>query len=256
MRNLQYAELHRAACQLSGETLAIGSQGLVGAVASFEKNIGIILRLSRMPETMMHFGQLAKEADGVARQNLQERGIPRTADAVWKEMTAPTVPLSTVTSLYWDEQGRPWAPTPINLGHLDNFLADKGTNDARGQIQGLYRSIIVLGWTAFEAMAGDLWVSALNTCPAELAQLTGTPNRVSKMASARLTPAQSGLQGKSKTVDLNDIQRLTRGSYDLSSRMGDLLKDRFKFIALKGIREAYSSAFSEREKASTHARFG
>ena len=44
------------------------------------------------------------------------------------------------------------------------------------------------------------------------------------------------------------INQLTRGTYDISHCMGDLLRVRFKFTTLFGIREAYSTAFSDDDK--------
>jgi hypothetical protein len=118
-------------------------------------------------------------------------------------------------------------------------------------------SIAVGAWATFEALAGDLWVAAINTNPAGLAELKGTASRIERQSVGRAKKAagdQENAVDTEKTVRLQDIHEVTRGTYDLSHKMGDVLRRRFKFTTLKGIREAYSVAFSEKEKhARTHA---
>ena len=76
-------------------------------------------------------------------------------------------------------------------------------------------------WTAFEAMAGDLWEAALNYKPRELAKLSGSKH------------------GKdSKQIGLDQIQRY---NFDLSTHMGTIFvgTNKYQFDRLSGIREAY-----------------
>jgi hypothetical protein len=117
-------------------------------------------------------------------------------------------------------------------------------------------SLILGAWTAIETLAGDLWEAAVNAQPARLAELTGTEKRIGKLVGEKAGVGDADishgdepdLATEGKHVSLRDIGMLTRGSYDLSHKMGTLLKGRFKFTTLRGIREAYSSAFSENEK--------
>jgi hypothetical protein len=89
---------------------------------------------------------------------------------------------------------------------------------------------IVGTWTAIEALAGDLWEAALNTEPEILAKLSG---------------AKQTKEGDKK-IDLNYIHKY---GYKLTQVMGTILRDRFRFITLEGIKEAYDAAFSEDEDA-------
>lgn len=131
-------------------------------------------------------------------------------------------------------------------------------------------SLVVGMWTAFETLAGDLWVAAVNAQPSCLAGLTGTANRVERrMGSnskqeARVSPtmaeggsADSGEADdedrppeSGKLISLSEMHKATGGGYDLSKKMGDLLvaSGRVNFVRLEPIREAYSLAFSERVK--------
>jgi hypothetical protein len=121
-------------------------------------------------------------------------------------------------------------------------------------------SAAVLGtWTAFETLTSDVWKTAINAAPNGLAELTGSPRRIAKLAGTRESKsdddeAEAELapsideDKEEKMIFLKAIQTTTGGNYNLSNKMGDLLRSRFRFISLRGIRRAYSTAFSERIK--------
>jgi hypothetical protein len=127
---------------------------------------------------------------------------------------------------------------------------------ASAAIESWMASLLLGTWTAIENLAADLWVTALNTFPAGLAELTGTPKRIGKLAGEKSKLSSDEISDGSdlswspedKSISLREIHQQTQGSYDLSGKMGSILKGRFKFTTLKGIREAYSSAFSEKQK--------
>jgi hypothetical protein len=93
-------------------------------------------------------------------------------------------------------------------------------------------SQIIATWTAFEAMAGDLWEAALNAKPAILARLDG------RSPSAKSKPGDDPRRIK--------LDHLYRYNFDLSNRMGSIFVEekRYSFDRLDGIREAYVDAFS------------
>jgi hypothetical protein len=93
-------------------------------------------------------------------------------------------------------------------------------------------SQIIATWTAFEALAEDLWVAALNLKPAILAKLKGKKS--------------------SRPKDTDDPKRIRldsifRYDFDIAHKMGTIFleENRYAFDSLKGIREAYKDAFSE-----------
>ena len=90
-------------------------------------------------------------------------------------------------------------------------------------LEGLLKSVLVQIWGAIEVMAGDLWEGALNEHPNHLAELHGKDN-----------------QPSTKTVPLSI---LNEHQFDLSKRMGTVLKDHFRFTVLDGIQSAYLRAF-------------
>jgi hypothetical protein len=81
-------------------------------------------------------------------------------------------------------------------------------------------------WTAIGSMAEELWVAAVNCHPRILAELRG---------------AKRG-SGEDKKVDLYLLQM---HGYDLSSKMGEVLRRRYSFDKLAEIRQAYTDGFSD-----------
>jgi hypothetical protein len=138
---------------------------------------------------------------------------------------------------------------------------------------GAWLSAMIIGaWTAFETLAGDLWVDAVNSIPQILAPLSGKPCRIEERADVKpgskqdIEPGdESDTKNESETdpeidsdigdsagkrILLGDVHKVTRGTYNLTEKMGELLlvSGRVKFTSLSGIREAYSLAFSEKTK--------
>lgn len=93
-------------------------------------------------------------------------------------------------------------------------------------------SQIIATWTAFEAMAGDLWEAALNAKPAILAKLDG------RNPSSKQKPGDDPKRIK--------LDYLYQYNFDLSRQMGTIFvrENRYSFDRLDGIRDAYRDAFS------------
>jgi hypothetical protein len=139
----------------------------------------------------------------------------------------------------------------IGEGRIETMIRGGGAF-ALSAFEALLIGQIAGAWTAFETAAGDLWEAALNAHPHGLAELKGQAKRIATKAGARENPrmrsqAEAGGQqpGDEKTVPLKAISRITRGKYDLSNRMGTLLRGGFNFTHLQAIRKAYSVAFHE-----------
>src|SRR5579862_1945794 len=78
-------------------------------------------------------------------------------------------------------------------------------------------------WTAFEALAEEIWIAAVNAHPRGLAELSG---------------AKRG-GGEEKKIDLPDLQKY---GYDLSTHMGTVLSRRYSFDRIEDVRRAYQEA--------------
>jgi hypothetical protein len=116
-------------------------------------------------------------------------------------------------------------------------------------IQAWLASLVLGTWTAFETFAGDLWVATLNTHPRQLSLSAGKEKRISAAVGVSSERTEVGTSGEKrdseKMISLQRLQDVTQGDYDLSFRMGDLLKARFVFTSFWDIRRAYSLAFCE-----------
>jgi hypothetical protein len=103
----------------------------------------------------------------------------------------------------------------------------------------MFASYITTTWTAIETMAGDLWEAALNAHPAGLSNLGGQANRLRKTN----RPSALGSSGERLDSKLVPLSLIQMNKFDLRQKMGTILKERFGFSRLEGIREAYASAF-------------
>jgi hypothetical protein len=92
-------------------------------------------------------------------------------------------------------------------------------------IEAILGGYIVQAWTTFEVLAADLWEVALNEHPETLANIDSTK--------------ETGQDGKQIR-----LWKLREHGYDLRGKMGTLLREKFNFDSLQGIREAYAASFS------------
>jgi hypothetical protein len=72
-------------------------------------------------------------------------------------------------------------------------------------------------WTAFETLAKDVWLTAVNTKPATLGP---------------------------KITQAIPVKKLQKFQYDLRGHMGELLADEFRFDSLKNLNQAYQAIFN------------
>ena len=128
----------------------------------------------------------------------------------------------------WNEKTK-----EIRSGRFWDLTADriKTTLDKPPYGSGLKKSMEVLrssavsaSWTAFECLAGDLWVSALNENPRPLAQ----------MAITTLSRDDDEVSPKQISMGL-----AAKYGFDLRHCLGSVLKSRFDFTGVTGIRKAY-----------------
>lgn len=122
-----------------------------------------------------------------------------------------------------------------------NLLATASA--AEGGLDAMLSSYIIGAWTIVETILGDLWESALNVSPSRLAALSGRPSRIRRNAKADSN--QSKAEFETKTIGLASLQR---HGFDVRAKMGTILRQKFEFSRLSGIREAYSCAFDKDTK--------
>jgi hypothetical protein len=112
--------------------------------------------------------------------------------------------------------------------------------------EGLLLSYVTNMWTIFETLAGDLWEAAINEKPDILAQLKGKSSRLRKgrgRSAIDSPPSHTREDEASKLVRLDLIQF---HRWNLSNKMGTVLKSKYDFSRLETLREAYACAFCEK----------
>jgi hypothetical protein len=130
----------------------------------------------------------------------------------------------------------------LEIGGSPAVLLSSADNQKAG-FDALFQSYITTMWTVFETLAGDLWEAAINEKPNQLAQLNGLARRLKK---GKQPPPDSSVSSsdrrEGKSVKLASLQYY---NWDLTGKMGTVLRTRYDFVRLEGIRIAYAEAFSE-----------
>jgi hypothetical protein len=132
----------------------------------------------------------------------------------------------------------PKVPGPPRVYHIEHnvhfdpeqffkIIPSRGTSLA---VEGLLSSMLLGTWTAFEALAGDLWESAVNAHP-DCVIPADPPGR----KALRL-----GKRPQSKSIELWDVRD---HGYDLRGKVGTVLKGTANFTNLAAMQEEYRSAF-------------
>ena len=163
----------------------------------------------------------------------QQKKIESRSNDLFAEMADQTIRL----------QGTPEWDDHVLKSLVDGLVAVEHMGaDPRsfGMLQASMMSYLTTGWTIIETMSGDLWEAALNAHPSSLANLTGSPKRL-KGGQVNKSSAQSAKEWKS--VSLDDI---SMHGFNIENKMGSILRSKFNFASLEGIREAYACAFGNR----------
>ena len=122
----------------------------------------------------------------------------------------------------------------------------------------MFSAVLIGTWAAFETLLGDLWEAAVNAHPNTLVDLKGDPKGIHAKVIARRVKDGAGKiktvefrgdrteskpKSESKQIPVDAIRSITDGSFDLSNKMGSLLRLKYDFSNLGEARAAYSSAF-------------
>lgn len=239
----------------------IKTEKLKEPVATFQNNVWHALRLSTLPFDLVNLGERFALAHLTAC--VEKFGDPR----LYGYMPFTVDECNEIRKLTLDILAKRVNPEArlrsSNLILPQDFIAYT-SNETDEAYDTLMNSQLVLCWTAFETLAGDLWRESVNSNPQYLAGLTGTANRIQKcVCSEPKRPQEAKKRIKTDGTTLGDadpceilsqrgvtlgmICKVTKGSYNLSDKMGTLLIEagRVQFTSLEAIREAYSLAFSE-----------
>ena len=120
----------------------------------------------------------------------------------------------------------------------------------RAGMEHFIETSITSTWTAFEAMAADLWEAALNIHPQGLASLNAPLRHHHKIKPRKERDREYDSdqndnvqkRGDDKTIFL---RKLHDNNYDIQHKMGSILKYKYSFNTLWNVRKAYLDAFGE-----------
>jgi hypothetical protein len=229
-------EAVQAAIKARGE---LKTPALQPVAAAFDKNMSQAAFLSRFPGAMCRVGQDLKFAEVAACIMMLNQPYYEGRAHCWPAGDEP----DEATQQRWREEAdavesrkyeildrkvRP--PIPWSTGYDSDRLTRHVGSELRNAYDTLMSAQLVLVWTAFETLAGDLWEAAVNTHPQTLASLAG-----------KSSPNAPKGEGKSLPMSF-----LERHHYDLRDKMGTILREhRCRFTSLEEIVKSYRLAFPE-----------
>jgi hypothetical protein len=120
----------------------------------------------------------------------------------------------------------------------------------RGGVEAILVTQITMAWTAFESLATDLWIEAVNARPISLGYkaLIAPPSRQDRPE--RIHPTTS-ITDEKHSIDSIRIDVLRRHRFNLENKIGAVVwsSRKFNFNRLNGIQYAYSLMFGEGAKS-------
>ncbi len=196
-------------------------------IGTYEKNMELVLTLLALPLTLLAVGAAESHRLAFFAQAMVSTG---NVDKWHKSEEAKKEVAEEVDRLFQEFDRKGGSGSSI----IDDAKLRLEKMSSLPQIENSLRALVFSGisisWAAFESLAKDLWIAALNTRPRELAQT----------AFSRLPDS----------ADQNELTRkyvpvgvLARYGFDVRDKLGTILEARFDFTSYSGIRTAYSSAF-------------
>jgi hypothetical protein len=232
---------------------AVKTDALRPIVAGLSDNVARIYALWQASPYLISIGTAIQQATYFALHQITGSPIPKPEyqrDPVLMAAVsqAATFRLVQIDRKFASAQGNREA-LAAGLTNL-NLMLSGGPNTLLSKgIGAVLESMLLSAWTTFETLAADLWETALNEHPQELALLRGKLPRDAPKAKkplAALPPREAPETAESKMIKLDYLQR---HGYNLSRLMGTVLREKFNFQILESIREAYAQAFDERHAA-------
>jgi hypothetical protein len=216
---------------------ALKTVQLKPAVDAFVKNIDEVVALTHVVDDVFNAGQQDEHVKVAACTELLAELIRnRSPSGAWPGDVHERI--ATLYKQLLDGTAKPQVPSAIAYSPGSAF--ESLNDELNSSIALLMSQQLVAAWTAFEALAGDLWEAAVNAHPRGLSELRG-----------RGKTKEAGPTGPKTQVDEEGgsipIRRLQEYNYNVRGVMGTLLKagNKVRFTTLEEIRDAYTRAFSE-----------
>lgn len=155
---------------------------------------------------------------------------PDPVESIWSNLFRATAGLQQAVEF----------PPAAKVERLIDLLLGLRWNYVSSGFHALLGSQLVMAWMAFESLAADLWVAAVNARPRSLAVNVLSASTQDTAPKDDPTPQQE----RQYEISLN-VDALKLAQFNLVEKMGDILKDRKRvsFLSLDGIEKAYLAAF-------------
>jgi hypothetical protein len=126
--------------------------------------------------------------------------------------------------------------------NVDDLIQWRGTEGVGLAIESALASMLIGAWTAFEVLVGDIWEACLNARPNEAIRVAG---EFLPLDATGETEEQRKKRERARHGFL--LKKIQDEGFDLTDKMGTVLRDDFPFIRLSGIIETYKRTFNERD---------
>lgn len=234
-------------------TLSINAPKIVSVVESYKQNMERVVSHWELPLHLFGLGQIAR---GTVLHGLTiikgPDNLPECKPGYVSvcELFNPMVTTDDSLELYNIYDNIDASCDVLNEMRSRMFSSGKWNRLFDG-FDSIFSSMIVGAWTAFETLATDLWVTAVNLRPMSLG--------VNALRAPRGDTADNN--GTEMEVSENDkyhpmnLDILQEYNFNLSSSLGTMIhsKQKFNFNKLRGIRNAYLQAFCYYAKSSRKA---
>jgi hypothetical protein len=215
--------------KFDGEQIELKTDALRHVVDTYSRNVRRVFNLILFPSAAVNIAMTTQRViDRIEHQNPGKSADERASLAT----VAVNQELANVRAVLdrGDAKSKRLFETQQDMAFL---MLSKQNPDLYDGPEAWMASQVIATWTAFEAMAEDLWEAALNLKPKSLAKLKG------RNASQPLKDGDDP-----KRIRLDSIFKY---DFDIGHRMGTIFleENRYSFDTLSGIREAYKHAFSE-----------
>jgi hypothetical protein len=203
-------------CNIALDRLAVQSEILKPIADAFRRNVNRIVATSVTPSllaalSMYNTSMWCKAVHKVLGKPVVEPGDESALPQISAEFRLLSSSLSDVQKC---------AMLEAIKHNVDAYAAHSGLPFHSG-LSSILAAQVISAWTAFETLAKDAWIAAVNVRP-------------------KLLGLQEAMVGKSIP-----LRKLHLHIFDLKNHMGDVLHDRFSFDSLEGTFEAYRSAFGK-----------
>jgi hypothetical protein len=216
------------------QKLECRTESLRPIIQSFRRNMNRVRGLGILP---LHLVAVATLNESAMMEALANMGVPFHDPRVTKNHPKFDPELFKEVDKERMRIARDWLDsnptrlTIVGIEGLNNIIA-WGDENTFHSVQALMAAMLIGLWTAFESLAQDTWISAVNACPDPLA---------SNVMSAADSALKTGNQAKSISY-----AHFTGTGFDFRRTMGTLLfrEKKVDFQQLKTLRAAYKVAFN------------